>query len=72
MTDTPAPKGISQSLNIGLGLGIVFIILMFIGFWLLFVKPLQFAGTAAVHGLDNSSAKNGMITTPVTPVKPVP
>ncbi|MBI2473163.1 hypothetical protein HYV70_01245 [Candidatus Uhrbacteria bacterium] len=63
MADANPPgrlRRISDSLNTGIGLGILFIIMMLIAFWVVFIKPLEFAGKAAMNGLS-STGQSSMV-----------
>ncbi len=63
MADVPAqtPRKLDQTVNIGLGLGILFMVVMMVGFWVLFIKPLEFAAKAAMNGLGSANQSGAVI-----------
>ena len=63
MADAPTqtPGRMERTVNVGLGLGILFMIVILFGFWVLFIKPLQFAGTAAMNGLNPANQSGAVI-----------
>jgi len=58
-TQTPEKK-LERSVNVGLGLGILFMLVMLFVFWVIFIKPLEFAGKAAMNGLG-AATQNGAV-----------
>ena len=49
-------KRLERYLTVGIGLGVLFIAVSVLAFWVLFIKPLEFAGTAAMHGLGTGQS----------------
>lgn len=59
-TQTPGRR-MERTVNVGIGLGILFMLVILLGFWILFIRPLEFAGKAAMNGLDPANQSGAVI-----------